>query len=288
METSDWERLITQLRHGDCIPFFGAGAVAGRLPTGHALARELAEKYDYPFGDRHDLSHVVQFATIRYGDSTYVKSALARRLSEVPQQPFDQSNVHSVMAGFPLPLYITTNYDDLVSQALKAAGKDPTVALSPWYTYPGETYPSHDLDPRPARPLVFHLHGSLHDPRSMVLSEDDYLEFLVRLTEDRGAGKSDLIPPAVTRALTQKPLLFLGYSMQDWSFRTLFRGLLQVMPSVLRRRHVSVQLLPYAATEHEQEQARNYLTRYFEGLNTTLFLGTVSEFCEELRNRMAG
>ncbi len=35
-------------------------------------------------------------------------------------------------------------------------------------------------DPKPACPLVFHMFGHVGDPRSLVLTEDDYLDFLVR------------------------------------------------------------------------------------------------------------
>ena len=36
--------------------------------------------------------------------------------------------------------------------------------------------------PTPANPLVYHLHGHLEMPQSLVLTEDDYLEFLVRIS----------------------------------------------------------------------------------------------------------
>lgn len=59
----------------------------------------------------------------------------------------------------------------------------------------------------------------------MVLSEDDYLDFLVQVTLER--GKSDgSIPAYLQGALSQSWLMLLGYRLLDWDFRTLFRGII--------------------------------------------------------------
>ncbi|MGW0810195.1 hypothetical protein [Nonomuraea sp. NPDC002799] len=50
----EWNRLIDQLRHGDRVPFIGAGAVAGALPSGRELSRRLARKHGYPYDDADD------------------------------------------------------------------------------------------------------------------------------------------------------------------------------------------------------------------------------------------
>jgi hypothetical protein len=92
----------------------------------------------------------------------------------------------------------------------------------------------------------------------------------------------------VLPALTRQPLLFIGYSLRDWSFRMLFYGLVRSVADVQRRRHVSVQLPPLAGeseTTHER-RARNYLTEYFQQLNISVFWGTASDFCAELADRL--
>jgi hypothetical protein len=52
-----------------------------------------------------------------------------------------------------------------------------------------------------------------------VLTEDDYLDFLVKVSWD-----NTVIPPRIAEALTDSSLLLLGYHLQDWDFRVMFRG----------------------------------------------------------------
>jgi SIR2-like protein len=58
--------------------------------------------------------------------------------------------------------------------------------------------------------------GYFEVPETMVLSESDYLDFMVRLQE-----KVPILPPEITIAVTTNTLLFAGYSLSDWNFRVL-------------------------------------------------------------------
>jgi hypothetical protein len=189
-----------------------------------------------------------------------------------------------------LSVYLTTNYDDYMKRALERAGKRPTVALCPWYRGADgdpETSMHPDYQPTSDQPLVYHLHGSLRHPASLVLAEQDYVEFLIRLMEDRGMDARKVLPIQVLPALTRKPLLFIGYSLRDWSFRMLFHGFVQTVASVQRRRHVSIQLMPaHLPSEEARNRAQDYLNRYYEQLNISVFWGTAADFCEELTRRL--
>ena len=81
-----------------------------------------------------------------------------------------------------------------------------------------------DADPKftpsPANPLVFHLHGHNQVPESLVLTEDDYLTFLVNMS-----SQQVVFPPPVQCALAVDTLLFMGYSLSDWTFRVLIQTL---------------------------------------------------------------
>ena len=41
-----------------------------------------------------------------------------------------------------------------------------------------------DYKPSQDKPLVYHLHGELNNPQSMVLTETDYLDFLINLSKE--------------------------------------------------------------------------------------------------------
>lgn len=178
-----------------------------------------------------------------------------------------------------------------MTQALLRQGKQPRAAVCPWYrgsrVNPLTTLPS-SYRPDSEEPLVYHLHGSFEDPASLVITEQDYIEFLINLIIDRGMNDQRVVPLQVLPALRRQPLLFIGYSLRDWSFRMLFYGLVRSVADVQRRRHVSVQLPPLAGESEttDERRARNYLTEYFQQLNLSVFWGTASDFCAELADRL--
>lgn len=170
---------------------------------------------------------------------------LSRWFSAVTSPDFNAPDEpHSVLADLPLPVYLTTNYDDFMCRALRNRGKEPGRELCRWNKFVRDLPSVFDtgFTPTPASPIVFHLHGHNEVPESLVLSGDDYLDFLVNMSRDQG-----LLPPRIQEAISGSSLLFIGYSLQDWSFRVLFRGLVMAYEKTLRRVNVSVQLLPVSA-----------------------------------------
>ncbi|HXF60075.1 MAG TPA: SIR2 family protein [Caldilineaceae bacterium] len=194
---------------------------------------------------------------------------------------------HGVLADLPLPVYMTTNYDDFMVRGLSSRGKQPKRELFRWNSDLTKNYTSifdtrADYQPTPAEPVVFHLHGHNEVPESLVLTEDDYLDFLVNLSSDRYR-----LPHWIERALTGSTLLFIGYSLADWNFRVLFRGLVRVREQSLRYGNFMVQVLPLPAEapEEERQRVQRYLDKYFDEEKVRVYWGTATEFCQELRER---
>lgn len=276
MKPGNWETLIERVQDGNCTPFLGAGAVVPALPLGADIAREWARTYDYPLEDEHDLARVSQYVSVHREDAMWPKDQIAKRIRAMPLPDVAHPpEVHAVLARLPLAVYITTNYDHSMFEALRAAGKDPRLEICRWNTSPAvESEPSPFADgtykPTPANPLVYHLHGHVDLPESMVLTEDDYLDFLVTVTRD-----PNLLPHHVKRALSANSLMFIGYRLADWDFRVVHRGLMASVAASLRRLNVTVQL-------PDPEAAQEYLNRYYEGLPARVYWGTAAEFALDL------
>ncbi|MFG2073470.1 SIR2-like domain-containing protein [Nonomuraea maritima] len=295
-----WDLLIGDLNNGDCIPFLGAGASAERLPLGGQLAEKWAAKIHYPYPVNGNLAHVMQYATTMvYRDATRTKREFLRaHFSDVaPPDGSDRFPVHAVLARYPLPLYITTNYDDFMFRALQQARKQPAWDLCPWYAMSPDDWtrsPFRDSAYTPCveRPLVFHLHGHHDEPRSIVLIEDDYLDFLVRLAQDGrhmtasapGGHTMTLLPSEIRTALRTKALLFIGYGLRDWTFHVMFRTLLHGLPGTMRREHASIQLNP---KDHGADE-RRYLERYFQSQNIRILWETPRSLNDRLAAGLKG
>ncbi|GAB1821230.1 SIR2 family NAD-dependent protein deacylase [Herbidospora sp. RD11066] len=292
MRESDWVRLIHGLESGDCIPFLGAGVCSGTLPTGSQLSLRWAEMIGYPFTNKESLLDVMDFAVTMDGDPVYVKQKVIRDLlldddGEEKLPDFSsQFEPHRVLARFPLPVFFTTNYDDFMVRALTDAGKKPAQLTCPWHTISQGPAPASRTRPTSNRPAVFHLHGSAADPASLVLSRSDYIQFLITLTKDHASSDHALIPRPLLVPLTERPLLFIGYSLQDWTFAVLFQGLLETVSSLQRRRHISIQLAPPSVQPGKEAIAEEYLNEFFKRWNITVYWGKVDDFCRELGARM--
>jgi hypothetical protein len=290
LEEKDWNLILERIKVGKCTPFLGAGACAGTLPLGGTIAEEWAQKYGYPLDDCADLVRVAQFLAIEV-DPMFPKENLLgqfeKKLKQNGPPDFkDKYEPHSVLAALPLPVYMTTNYDDFMVQALKNNNKKPKRELCKWNNFI-EDFPSvwddeQGFDPTPYDPIVFHLHGHNEVPESIVLTEDDYLDFLVNISRDQA-----LLPPRIQRALTGTSLLFIGYSLADWNFRVLFRGLIFSTERSLRRVSISVQLPPIESNKSNLtvQKAQKYLDKYFGRIDIKVYWGTAQEFMKELRQR---
>lgn len=302
LKKGDWDLLISRIRKGECTPFLGAGACAGTLPLASKIAVRWADSYDFPLPNNSNLIQVAQFLAVDQQDVEFPKLLLQEEFEQIAGPDFKRRDeIHSVLAELPLPIYITTNYDSFMVKALESRGKQPVRHLCRWWDEDIEkqlqgvadenpilkenlktifdTEP--DFQPSDKRPFVFHMHGNTAVPHSMVLTEDDYLDFLIKMGEDK-----DLLPKRIRRAFTENSLLFLGYSLTDANFRVVFRSLVSYMRGNFGKAHVSVQLTPDGLPEAQLENALKYLDSYFQKLKIHVYWGTCQEFTADLREKM--
>ncbi|HET9225619.1 MAG TPA: SIR2 family protein [Thermoanaerobaculia bacterium] len=284
LSEEDWEVLLDAIEHGKCTPFLGSGVCHGVVPLAADIAQKWAGEEHYPLDDHWDLARVAQFIATKY-DPVYTKQKIADYIRAIDPPDFgERDEPHAVLADLPLPIYITTNYDDFMFRALsRLPGKEPMLEMCRWNSRVRQerSYLGEGVELTVDRPMVYHLHGWSGVPESLVLSEDDYLDFLVNLWKDK------LIPHRIERAMSGASLLFLGYRLADWDFRVLFRSLVSYLEISLGRRHISVQLPPIErdAPPDRKQKVKQYLDRYFGSRQIRVFWGPCREFVTELKRR---
>ncbi len=313
-EFEKWPALMKTITRQQVTPILGPGLYEPIFGTLREIAQRWAETYHYPMAshERESLPQVAQYLAINQYHGfpleefeDYLKLEIqdehrddltdellksTTSLNQLIQalgakwRERDPSEPSKVLAQLPLPIYITTNVHDLLCNALEEAGKDPQILLCPWNEYVEQSETIFDKDPdyypSPEKPLVYHLFGQLNEPDSVVLTEDDYFDFLIGIT-----GNKDLIPPVVRRALSDSALLFLGYQMDEWNFRVLFRSLLSKQGGGRRDRyaHIAAQIEPVEGRILAPERARRYLETYFsKGADISIFWGSAQDFLKEL------
>jgi hypothetical protein len=293
LSEADWKRLIEKIKSGHCTPIIGPGAYSKTLPWNPRLATRWVEEfpeYPYPWDGSYELGRVAQFVSVVAPDPLVPKDAWVKQIRELEPPDFNMPDEpHRVLASLPLPIYITTNYDRFMVQAIekrREGDKIPVREFCHWKQYMREYETTNLEDPSPtvANPIVYHLHGHEGFPDSLVLTYDDYLDFLVNVSEENA-----LIPPRIQRALAGNSLLLLGYQLEDWNFRVLFRAIVLFLQKGTQRTHVAVQFDPSfgdKATEEQIKRAQKYFNRYFEKINVKVYWGTCQKFVTELRERL--
>ncbi len=310
-----WPALLRHLKAGRCTPILGPGLNEWLLGSRQEIAANWSEQHGYPLdpSSRESLPQVAQYLSVEQ-DVFFVRDELRSYLqgeawrrygyllapdlkdadidvlvSEIGKLPQVQSAMlpYRVLARLPLKVYITTNPGNLMADALAAEGKDPIVQICPWNTNLRETESMPNADPnyRPSekQPLVYHLFGRFMEPRSVVVTEDNYFDYLIGATTNK-----DLIPPVVKRALTDASLLFLGFNLDEWDFRVLFRSLMNLEGSQAREEyaHVAAQIDPEQGRILEPEGARRFLQKSLGKAHVSIFWGSVQDFAQELSQQL--
>jgi hypothetical protein len=205
-----------------------------------------------------------------------------------------------LLAALPLPLYITTCYHDFIEHALRRfADKKPVSEILYWNEALENLDSIYDREPgyKPdeQHPLVYHIFGRDAYPESLVLTEDDYLDWLVRLEEMRGEVKvaSDqpnkrTIPKPVRDALSTNALLVLGFGAYNLDFRVLFRGLIMGLGAIRKANEsvphgICMQMDRADESLEDPSLARQYVEKYFKQKSRfSVFWGNEKECLKEL------
>jgi SIR2-like domain len=278
-----------------------------------ALVQDYVKRIEYPWAHLYDLAHITQVRSVTHFSTDFfamrkeyldlIKNRLCdiaedegvtKELREEAEAQFDAMDFTALakVLGYPrfadgpdhpllllanldLPIYLTTSYHTVLEAALTQAGKRPRTEFCRWQQRL-EGLPSGyegDYQPTRADPLVYHLYGLDTYPESLVLTEDDYLEFLVAISRDM-SRETDRIPKRVRQALADSSLILLGYDLHSWEFRTLFWGLIKCRPPI-QQENVSVQVAP-------DDKEKPYLDKYLSEARFRVVWEEVYQYIREL------
>lgn len=175
-----------------------------------------------------------------------------------------------------LKLIVTTNYDWLMENALEKIHRPFEPVVQPIDGFKGEA--QTEIRERLLRSLtktnrliLYKIHGTfpevptegdeilkgspnqsaeeksdgvdatLNTPKQprIIITEDDYIKFLTVV------GIKDVgVPSLIWQFMVDSTLLFLGYSLEDWDFRTIYKGLIETLPRSDRRTSFAIQKDP--------------------------------------------
>ncbi|HEY3310035.1 MAG TPA: CHAT domain-containing protein [Anaerolineales bacterium] len=315
-EFHKWNALIAYIKDKACTPILGPGLFEPLLGSLGDIAQGWAETFHYPLspGDLDSLPRIAQYLTINQSPQfPYqhfvdfgIKAITARFKDDLPSkllEPFAEPSLddfidaigkarrnrhpddaYKLLVQLPFRIYVTTNWNSLLESALVEAGREPKVAMSPWNEYTEDRIRAFDplYEPTVKQPLVYYLFGRLAEPKSVVLTEDNYFDYLLGVSRN-----NDLIPAYVRNALRNTSLLFIGFRMEEWNFRVLFRSVIDKKTAIRNEFvHMAAQIEPEEGRIIDPDGARRYLEEYFtDSASVNLYWGTAEEFVKELMNQ---
>ncbi len=216
-----WQTIRESIAAGECVPFLGAGASLGYegavgLPTGGELAAELAKECKYPGPDPTDFLRVSQYYEYARA-AVQVRRAISRRINVPGVEP---SRVHRALATLPFSIVLTTNFDNLMERAFAEVEVAPGRRKQPqttWYPLRGNEQQLPLVSPE--APLVYKLHGTVDRIDTMLVTEDNVVDFLTCVML-----RNPPLPELVRGVFARDTILFIGYGLRDWNIRVLLRA----------------------------------------------------------------
>lgn len=218
----DWSTLIYTIQRKNCILMLGPDvAVEGkegqRKSLTEIMAENLAKNISVSKIVSSNLAQVAQHYSLELG-----RHDLEAEVNSFYNTRQDQTcELHRNLATLPFYLIVTSTPDDMIYKALKEnkeLNKEPIRAR---YNFRGEN-PDIVQMGTVEKPLIFYLLGTTEEPESLVLTENDLLDFLMAVIL-----KNPAIPNNILSDLREKnkSLLFLGFGFNNWYLRILLRVL---------------------------------------------------------------
>ena len=192
---------------------------AERPPFGSALSRRLADRCNlaetFPSESPTNLQRISLFYELAKG-----RRQLVDEIKTAVHEDKRPSPALRALAELQFPLVITTNYDCLFERALTDAGKEPVVSVYSADGQETDDYPG----PMPSadQPFVCKIHGDVRRPESIVVTDEDYIKFVLRMSDK---APYDPVPMTFRYFFQKWTTLFVGYSLMDYNLRLLFKTL---------------------------------------------------------------
>lgn len=225
--------LINALRKGECVVFVGAGlSQEAGLPSWSQFIQGLANDLGAPHTG--ELEHFLDVA------QWYVEEKGEHQLADQIRRYFGPglgrpTLPHYLLASLPVKIIVTTNYDDLLEQALEGLRRHPTIITDEADV--SQTGHGEGVS-------VVKMHGDAATSQRFVLSRDDFERYL----HQRPAMSSLL-----EGLLLNHSFFFVGYSLRDPNFRQIHSRIAEMLKSGQRK--------AFAVTVDPQSEVSPFIQR---------------------------
>lgn len=308
LTNNQWNDLCDAIQQNECVLLLGPNAATY---NGEPLLQLLIKRFARLLQREHGilptdcptkLFELVKMYQSKQGDRTTALEKIGKILASFYSE-FAPSDIpiYRLLADLPLRYIINTSPDDLAAQALAQKNRVPHSYFYHFFK------PEHNTKDNDAAvdlvdakvikeeintrntankkiidtntPLFYNLTGHYSQPDSLVLTDDDRLQFVEKVLQTDGGG----LPPNLAFYFTNKPrfrmrktYLFIGFDFNEWHLRLLMH--------LLRR---SQEHLPQTFTLQNADDLHNEVRFFYNNSFNMVFAGNESEdFLTELGKQL--
>ena len=188
------KKYLKALHNNNAALFAGAGlSIESGMVNWKELLKEIAEDIGLDIEKEADLVAVAQY----HKNERISRATINQEIIEHFTKSINLNNKHLLLSRLPIKWYWTTNYDQLIEQALTKANKNIDVKITQENLATNK--PKTDV-------IVYKMHGDVNHPSSAVVTKDDYELYNLNRQLFTTTLQGDLI---------SKTSLFIGFSFDD-------------------------------------------------------------------------
>ncbi len=277
------QRLISDIRQGNCILFIGAGcSLDAGLPTWDKLIRDLLDYTYYSITTDETIKKELETLLKREKYlivARYCRNKLGENLfrdfmkKSLTCSDYKNAEAHKILSDIKFKTIMTTNYDSLIEHF----NKEYKVYIADDLTGPAD-FLTDDA------PILLKIHGSLDKPGPIILTSTDFRKTIF----GNNHFKENL-----KKIFKHSTVLFVGYSFEDPNISMLLQELLTdheseaimhyaLMPNITSimsdylHDDMNVSVIPYTTRWDSFEPLHMALNDLVSCLPTDAFKSTVS------------
>lgn len=193
-------QIKKSIKENSLILFVGAGISANsNLPTWGELIQSFKKELYLPDDDSNDYLRVAQYYYDTFGKNQYTKKIEEVFSSKGTSKP---NELHSLIEKIAPKHIITTNYDSLLEDQFESGLLKYNVVAE-----------DKDIPYTSSERYLIKMHGDF-GKKNIVLKEDDYLDYALNFP---------MVSTLIQSLIMNHTLLFVGYSLGDSTFNSIFR-----------------------------------------------------------------
>jgi hypothetical protein len=220
-----YQNIARQIREGSCVLFLGPEAITVKQAGGtyrpliESCAQHLSKGLDLSPAETKSLAQVTSTLRMR---NLLSDTMIIAAVQDYYQKAEREAAFHPMLeklADLPFKLIINTSPDDFFARYYAQAVRD--------FRFDYYNFRKPGADPlyvfnESAPPLIYNLFGFYKKPESLVLTYNDQLGYVNKIT----GAQHERLPDSLLAAFNiPRFYLFMGFDFEDWSLRILFDAL---------------------------------------------------------------